>query len=133
MSLQIWLKLKVKYLQEDSRYLPLVGIACFLIDNGCDWLAENKFKRSAVDTLENYWGLRDNIVVILKNEGHRHFLAAKVHSESEVNSINVWVGNDLHGLDERGRSCTFKGGSQNHLQIPVTVDELILCQYFAYV
>ena len=125
MSLQIWLKLKVKYRQEDSRFLLLVAVACFLIDNGCNWLAENKSKRSAVDTLHNSLYFQK---FIFKNEGHRHFLTAKVNSEQQVNSISVWVGNDLHGLDERGRSCSFKGGSQNHLQILATVDELILCQ-----
>jgi len=104
--------LKEKYSDKDSRFLPLVAIACFLIDKGCDWLSENEFKRSAVDALENcYRLLRDNTVAVFKNEGHRHFLAAKVRSEPEVNTINVWVGNDLHGLDKRGRSCTFKGGS----------------------
>ena len=137
MSLQIWLKLKVKYRQEDSRFLLLVAVACFLIDNGCNWLAENKLKRSAVYALQYcYWvrmGSENTTFLIFKNEGHQHFLAAKVHSAPEVNSISVWVGNDLHSLDERGRSCSFKGGSQNHLQILATVDELILCKYFAYI
>ena len=76
MFLQIFLVLKEKYPQEDSRSLSLVAVACFLIDKGCDWLATNRENRTAADQLQFWWRSTGD-ADIFKRECLRHHLMAR--------------------------------------------------------
>ena len=99
MFLQIWHKLKQKYPQEDSRFLPLVAIACFLIDKGCDWLATNKENRTAAVEI-TYLMESTAIADIFKRECLRHHLMALARNASNDQLKQLAAGN---WMDQQGR------------------------------
>ena len=93
---------------EDSRCLPLVAIACFLIVKGCDWLATNRKNRTAADEVQISW--RSAAVAgIFKTECLRHHVMALARYASNY-QLQLIAGScmDQHG---RLRSVEPKEGT----------------------
>ena len=91
--------MKENYPLEDSRYLPLVAIACFLIDKGCDWLATSKKNRTAAVEVD-YWLGFPRVANIFKTECLRHYLTDLVKNGS-IDQLQLMAGNCM---DQLGRS-----------------------------
>ena len=55
--------------------VPLVAVALFLIENGCDLMAKNKRGLTAADEFPNNWNQK--ITQIFHLEGHRYFMMSQ--------------------------------------------------------
>ena len=99
MFLQIFNDLKEKYSKQDLSYLPLVAVACFLINKGCDWTAKNKKGRTAADKLPWLpWKAFDCFFKEECDNYHMFYVMKKAQGTRKC----LVVGNRLYGPDSNG-------------------------------
>ena len=109
--------------EEDSRDLSLVAVACFLIDEGCDWTAIDKRGCTATDKLPTWKHIAD----IFKVECKRHHMMAAIRNtpNAQIKDVNMWDGSTLHDLDLDGRPRIqlqdLLEGNQIHLDVQTAV------------
>jgi hypothetical protein len=123
--------LKRKYPKEGLHGLSLVAVACFLIDEGCDWTAIDK--RGCTAAAVRTAGLRiwEHIADIFKVECKRHHMMAaiKFTPNAQIKDVNMWDGSTLHDLDLDGHPRIqlqdLLEGNQIHLDVQTGVYELI--------
>ena len=86
--------------------LPLVAVALFLIENGCDWMAKNNQRRTAFDEFPK-WS-QNYLKEIFQREGHRYFMMSqfKFMSNSQLEGTVLTNMSDLisFSFNQNGRT-----------------------------
>ena len=130
--LQIVRDLKINCPGEESNpFLPLIAVAIFLIDNGCDWMAKNKTGDTAAHpgysiSATDY----QNIRKIFKHEGHRYFMMnqLKLMSNSQLQGTVITNTSDLisFSLNQHGRTLrTNLAGKLKVYTIKSSIDDYL--------
>ena len=89
-----------------NNLLPLVAIALFLIDNGCNWTAINNSDSTAAEEIWPYLS-GAKIRNIFQLEGHRHYAAHQIMAmpSTQLPTNIISVGNKNYALlQQSGRT-----------------------------